>query len=290
MPREVTKAPFLPEGALPIGLGCSRLGSINGASGPEAVELIEIALENGIRFFDTSNIYGQGDSERLIGQVLGNRSDCIVCSKAGKYLNWKRRLLLPAKGLIRKLSRKYERTRHEVVSARSKPMPVLWEKQFLQQSIDRSLRRLGREHIEMFMLHGPDAEVLLEGDAMEALEKAKQEGKLGIIGVSPDDVAGAEAALADPRVRCLQLPMHPDMTAFDAVSVRAQSAGLTVIAREIIGGQDAINGALNPAAYARSRIQEVIARPDIDVTLVGTTKARNLVAAIEAVKEVNATV
>lgn len=81
----------------PLGLGCSRLGSVNGVAGPDATRLLAAALDEGYRLFDTSNVYGQGDSERLIGNVIGNRSDCLVCTKGGKYLPFSKRILVPVK-------------------------------------------------------------------------------------------------------------------------------------------------------------------------------------------------
>lgn len=284
MTAQTDLALLMPSDALPLGLGCSRLGSVNGASGVEARTLIEMALEAGIRFFDTSNIYAQGDSERLIAEVLGRREDCVVCSKAGKYLSWKKQMLVPIKGLLRGLARQSTAASQSVASARSKPMPTCWDAGFLTQSVDGSLKRLGRERIEMFMLHSPSVADLTNGEAMGALEAAQKAGKLGVIGVSADDVAGAEAALADPRVRCLQLPLHPGATAFDAVAARARAAGVAVVAREILGGVQAVNRAVDPAAYAKTRIQEVIARPDVAMTLLGTTKSHNLTAAVEAVR------
>lgn len=286
MPFETAETRLLPQGALPIGLGCSRLGSVNGASGPEAAAVIQTALDEGIRFFDTSSIYGQGDSERLIGQVLGNRNDCIVCSKAGKYLTWKRRLLLPVKGLLRGVARRSVRTRSGVATARSKPMPVRWDKRFLQQSIDSSLRRLRRERIEMFMLHSPAAEVLLDGGAMDALAEAQKAGKLGLIGVSPDDASSATAALKDPRVQALQIPMRPGDNTFGGVAAAAAAAGVYVIAREILGGAQAVSGAADPSAHVRERIAGLIRQPQVTLPLVGTTKVQNLAACAAAARNV----
>ena len=57
----------LSQSDLALGLGCSRLGSVNGATGTEARDLLQAALDQGVRFFDTSNIYAQGDSERYSG-------------------------------------------------------------------------------------------------------------------------------------------------------------------------------------------------------------------------------
>ena len=277
-------AAAFPANVLPLGLGCSRLGSVNGASAGEARVLLRRALEDGVLFFDTSNIYGQGDSERLLAEVLGQRTDCVICSKAGKYLDWKKRLLLPLKGAVRGLARRSGQTRRTIASARAKPMPTCWEPEFLLKSIEGSLRRLNRPQVEMFMLHSPSTEVVRRGDAVGTLERAQQAGKIGIIGVSVDDVATAEAALRDPRVRALQLPVRPGETVFDAVMGQASAAGVAVIAREILGGAAAIAGAMNPAGYARDRIISVVRRPDIAVALVGTTRLINLTAAIEAAK------
>jgi len=275
-------ASILPAEALPVGLGCSRLGSINGASPEESRVLLRSALEEGVRFFDTSNIYGQGESERMIAEILGQRDDCVVCSKAGKYLNWKKRLVLPLKGALRGLAQRSAQARKTVAAARAKPMPTNWDPSYLTHSLDVSLRRLGRPRIEMFMLHSPDAEVLRRGDAIGALERAQAAGKVGIIGVSVDDVHSAEAALRDPRIRAIQIPLRPNETAFDAVSMAATEAGVAVIAREILGGPNAISGAFNLKAHAHERIVAMIRRRDVAMTLIGTTRLINLQASIAA--------
>lgn len=274
---------MMSDGALPIGLGCSRLGSVNGASGPEALAILQAALDDGIRFFDTSNIYAQGDSERLLSQVLGGRDDVIVCSKAGKFLSWKKRALVPLKGLLRGVARRSDQARKGLASARAKPMPTRWDPAFLTASIDASLGRLKRERLEMFMLHSPDAEVVRRGEAVGALAAAAQAGKIGIVGVSVDDVACAEACLQDPRVGAIQVPLHPGDTAFDAILAEARGKGVAVIAREILGGTAAISGASDPRTYAAERIAEVILRPEVTLTLVGTTRLTNLAASVAAV-------
>lgn len=276
-------ARFLPL-ALPLGLGCSRLGSVNGATGDEARALIQLALDEGIRFFDTSNIYGQGDSERLLGDVLGRRDDCIVCSKAGKHLSLKMRALAPLKNVLRTVARRSAQARQGVASARAKPMPTRWDAEFLLTSIDGSLRRLKRDRIEMFMLHSPPAQVVERGDALGAMERARDAGKIDVIGVSVDDVATAEASLRDPRVRALQLPLRPGETAFDTVVEDAARKGVTVIAREILGGAQSIANQRDPAGYARERIIELIRAPGVALPLIGTTRIINLTASIEAAR------
>src|SRR3990167_6442397 len=288
MPFENLPPALLPRDALPLGLGCSRLGSVNGANGDEARALVKLALDQGVRFFDTSNIYGQGDSERVLGQILGQRDDVIVCSKAGKHLSMKMRVLAPLKSVLRTVARRSDQARRGVAAARAKPMPPRGAPAFLSASLDGSLRRLKRERIEMFMLHSPPAEVVARGDAVGALEQARQAGKIAIVGVSVDDVATAEAALKDPRVKALQVPLHPGDTAFDAVVRDAARKGVAIIAREILGGAQAIASQADPARYARDQIIASIRRSGVSLPLVGATRTASLTASTEAARAAKA--
>lgn len=276
--------PELQDGALQVGLGCSRLGSINGASADEARALINRALDAGIRFFDTSNIYAQGDSERLLGEVLGRRDDCIICSKAGKYLDWKKRALLPLKGLIRATVKRSSKASEGVRTARAKPMPMRWDEPFLTRSIEQSLRRIGRPRIEMFMLHSPNAKVIEDGEAVGALEGLRGAGKLGIIGVSVDDVETAIACLKDARIKVMQVPIRPGEAIFNEVIHTAALSGVRIIAREILSGHNGIASVDNSSKFLDARISEIIAHPDISLPLVGTTKMKNLDALIASAK------
>lgn len=273
---------LLPQGALRLGLGCSRLGSVNGATREEAHELLQIALDGGIRFFDTSNIYGQGDSERVLGQILGQRADCVVCSKAGKHLSLRSRLLLPFKQMLRGTVRRSTQASRSVSAVRSKPMPTRWDPQFLLNSLDASLRSLGRPRIEIFMLHSPPIDVVRHGDAVGALENAQRAGKIGLVGVSVDDAATAAAAMLDPRVQILQLPLRPDEAEYDQLVRQAARQGVAVIAREIFGGAGMIKRAKDSAQFARDRVGQLIHTPGVLLPLVGTISPKHLLQAIDA--------
>ncbi|WP_322547647.1 aldo/keto reductase [Stenotrophomonas geniculata] len=265
-----------------LGLGCSRLGSINGLAGPDATRLLAAALDEGYRFFDTSNVYGQGDSERLIGNAIGNRSDCLVCTKGGKYLPFSKRILVPVKGLIRLVARGSNTARNGVSSLRSQPLPTRWDTDFISAAIDGSLRRLRRDAIDVYLLHSPQESALRNGEAIQALHNAQQAGKIRVVGVSVDDVGTAMAALADPRVGALQLPFHPGSHEYDQVMAQALNQGVKIIAREVLGGQSGIAAAQNPSAFATARIQELHDDPRIATVLVGTTKISNMKVAARA--------
>lgn len=276
---------LVPADAVPLGLGCSHLGSVGGVSRDEARALLHKALEEGVRFFDTSNIYGQGDSERFLAEALAGRDDCVISSKAGKYVTWHRSALVPLKGLIRASIRRSSNAKRRVHTSRAKPMPTCWDAAFLTQSLDGTLRRLRRERIELFLLHSPPVGVIRAGDAVSALELARKAGKVDIVGVAVDDAETALACLTDDRIKVLQIPLRPGGSDYSEVLDMAAAVGVAIVAREILGGAAAIAGHSDPAGVARARIIEVAHDPRISLPLVGATRIETLTASIEAVRE-----
>lgn len=274
---------FLPPSNLRLGLGCSRLGSVNGATGVEARDLIQAALDQGVRFFDTSNIYAQGDSERYLGSVIGTRADCIICTKGGKYLSLKHRMLTPAKGVIRWLTRRLPSARQSVSRARARPMPTRWDGPFLLRSLNASLHRLQRDRVDIYMLHSPPAAIIRQGHAIAALEEARRAGKIEHIGVSADDTDAVSAALDDPRVSVIQLPLHAGDTSYDPLILRAKQQGVAIVAREILSGLS-LDSEDRENLVSR-RIRDVTVNPDVAMTLIGTTKRPHLGAAIAAARQ-----
>jgi len=266
-----------------VGLGCARLGSLLGPTSEASAALVKEALDLGVAYFDTANIYGQGESERILGRVIGNRRDVVICTKIGKYLSPLRRALMPLRSVIKATAGASANVSQSIKKERSKPMPTRWEPAYLARSVDGSLKRLGRECVDVMMLHSPNAEVLRKGDAIGALEAAHRSGKIGMVGASIDDVAAAEAALADDRIKILQVPVHPGATAFDDVLTRAHRQGVFIVAREILGGPNAVP-ALKPEDVAQ-RLRAVRAMPEVAVPLVGTTKIDHLRSAVHALSE-----
>ena len=275
----------MPPDALPLGLGCSRLGSVGGASRDEAGTLLRTALDEGVRFFDTSNIYGQGDSERLLALALAGHDDCVISSKAGKYLSFPKRMLIPLKGVLRASTRRSPNAKRQLQTARAKPMPTCWEARFLTASLEGSLRRLKRERIDVFFLHSPPVNVIRAGDAVSALELARTAGKVNVVGVAVDDPETALACLADDRVRVLQVPLLPGVSNYGEVLDKAAEAGVAIVAREILGGAAAIARHSYPADAARTRIIEVARDSQISLPLVGATRIKTLTASVDAVRE-----
>ncbi|MFG1275639.1 aldo/keto reductase [Xanthobacter flavus] len=260
----------------PVGLGCSRLGSVLGASKEQSEHLLRTALDNGVTFFDTSDIYGQGESERLLGRATAGRDDIMICTKVGKHLALSKRLLLPFKALITGVARRSSAAQRGIRQSRASGMPTNWNPTYLAGAIDRSLHRLGRSRVHVMMLHSPSKDVVRRGVAVGALETARLAGKVGLVGISVDDVEAAEAALDDVRIRVLQLPLHPGSNVFDGIVAQAQAQGVAVVAREVLGGPNVISKQTIEKSMVAARLRDVAAMPGVTLALVGTTNAAHL--------------
>ena len=142
-----------------VGLGCNNFGGRLGLGETRAV--VDAALEAGVTFFDTAEIYGDGGgSERLLGEVLEGRRDQVVL--ATKFA-WE-----PGDGLAAPES--------------------------IRRSIEGSLERLRTDRIDLYYLHRPDPEIPI-GDTLGALDELVQAGKVRAIGCS--NFSAEQLAAAD---------------------------------------------------------------------------------------------
>jgi aryl-alcohol dehydrogenase-like predicted oxidoreductase len=145
-----------------VGLGCNNFGGRLDQERTTAV--VEAALDAGINFFDTADVYGGTRSEELLGRALGaRRRSVIVATKFGIPLDDQR------KGGARP--------------------------EYIRRALEDSLKRLGSDYIDLYQLHRPDPEVPI-ADTLGALEELKQAGKLREIGCSNFSVAQLREAEA----------------------------------------------------------------------------------------------
>jgi aryl-alcohol dehydrogenase-like predicted oxidoreductase len=134
-----------------VGIGCNNFGRRIDASGTERV--VRAALDAGINFFDTADIYGDTRSEELLGGALGaRRSDAIVATKFGMTVlrDERRRGARPA---------------------------------YVRRALEDSLRRLGTDHVDLYQLHEPDPRTPIS-ETLEVLDALVREGKVREIGCS----------------------------------------------------------------------------------------------------------
>jgi aryl-alcohol dehydrogenase-like predicted oxidoreductase len=145
------------------------------------------ALELGITLFDTSGAYGDGHSEELIGQAIrGRRSNVVIATKAG-YDSWDR--------------------------------PPDFAPGAIIASVERSLRRLGTDYLDLLQLHNPPPEVLGDPEVRRAIQRLLDDGKIRTWGVSSKGPQEALEALQSARAPILQAN-------FNMMDLRALSCGL----------------------------------------------------------------
>lgn len=135
-----------------LGLGCNNFGERIDAHGADAV--VHAALDAGINFFDTADVYGvrgEGTSEILLGKALGaRRNDVLIATKFGASMT--------VEGGPRNASRAY-----------------------ILQAVEASLARLRTDHIDVYWLHWPDPQTPMQ-ETLRALDDLVRAGKVRCIG------------------------------------------------------------------------------------------------------------
>jgi aryl-alcohol dehydrogenase-like predicted oxidoreductase len=219
------------------GLGCARIGGIfqNDASG--FVDLLSFAFERGVTFFDTADMYSQGESEALIGKALASKRDRIViASKAGYCLPTRRKLASKLKPLLRPLVQKLKIRRDRLPSGSSGALSQDFSPKYLQKAVEGSLKRLKTEYLDILQLHSPPLEVVERGDFLPALEELKRTGKVRYYGIAVDSIDVGLAALRYESVSSLQFRLSLlEPQASEELFPRALEQGVGVIARECLG-------------------------------------------------------
>ena len=173
-----------------LGFGCASLGNLyHAVSDAEAADILTTARARGFRYFDTAPHYGQGLSERRVGDALRGSSDYVLSTKVG-------RLLRPAG---------YAAERHGFVSPMPFDMAYDYSYDGVMRSFEDSLQRLGLDRIDILYMHdiGPvthgDDDRRLFPIAMDggyrALEALRQSGLVSAIGLGVNEYEVCERAL-----------------------------------------------------------------------------------------------
>ncbi|MBQ4822447.1 aldo/keto reductase [Aquimarina sp. MMG016] len=158
-----------------VGLGCWQIGGNwgNQIDKEKAFEILKEAVNNGITFFDTADVYGDGRSEELIGAFFKNSNTNI------------------------KIATKFGRG--------SDLFPNNYTEQALRDSIDASRRQLNVECIDLLQLHCIPTEVLKKGEVFDWLRILKKEGKIAHFGASVESVEQGLLCLEQEGLLSLQV-------------------------------------------------------------------------------------
>lgn len=140
----------------------------------ESLRALDKAMDEGVNFFDTADVYGDGRSERLLSQATKGKEDRIHIAtkfcRAGDIGN-----------------------------------PATYSEAQVREWCEASLKRLNRETIDLYQIHCPPLAILQEGSVFGVLDKLQEEGKIRAYGVSVESVEEGLLCLAQPGVQALQI-------------------------------------------------------------------------------------
>ena len=188
-----------------VGLGCWQLGADWGEVGEDtALAVLSAAVDSGVTFLDTADVYGDGRSERLVGKFVASRggaaSGLTVATKMGR------------------------RADPHVADAYTLDAFRAWN--------DRSRENLGVDTLDLVQLHCPPTEVYSRESTWDALDTLVDEGRVAAYGVSVETVDEALTAIARPHVATVQIILNAfRRKPLEQVLPAAVEAGVGIIAR-----------------------------------------------------------
>jgi len=158
-----------------VSFGAWAIGSAWGnVDSGESLRALHRAVDLGVNFFDTADVYGDGHSERLLAQLKRERDEeIIVATKAGRRLD------------------------PHIADG--------YNAENLSQFIERSLKNLEVEALDLLQLHCPPTEVYYRPEVFAALDDLVKQGKIRYYGVSVEHVEEALKAIEFPNVQSVQI-------------------------------------------------------------------------------------
>jgi aryl-alcohol dehydrogenase-like predicted oxidoreductase len=232
-----------------LGFGCVKLGSMSKSAGRSTTDrLIHEAVDSGVTFFDTADVYGSGTSERILGRALGaKRSSMIVMTKGGytfrdrnKFERGARRLAAPVLGRLQASGRPATNPLGSGAAYAAQD----FSPRYLRQAVDASLRRLRTDYIDIYQLHGPSS--LCPWETVDLLTELVRAGKIREFGVGLERLDNATEWLKLETLSRMQVPFGMmDPEARTSVFPAAQTAGVQLIVRGVLA-----SGLLNADASA----------------------------------------
>lgn len=269
-----------------LGLGTSRLTSVStGLSRRDAMKLIAVAADNGINFIDTADIYGQGDSEAVIGNAIRSKRDrFIVATKVGYRFSEKTGLLFKAMPLLKRALRPFKGARRLVANMRNTAHDTNlitqdFSPSYLVGAIDSSLRRLGTDYLDILYLHDVPADFETSEVLGDVLSSIKTAGKVRYFGISTESERALEAACANPLVKLVQTDLHPSRSKGFFSSIN--QAGKGVVVNKVLsrGYDETISAFANRHGITirQALLGFALRQPFVASVLTGTTNADHLI-------------
>jgi aryl-alcohol dehydrogenase-like predicted oxidoreductase len=226
-----------------IGFGGARIGGLFAQDGGRVTSLrtLEAACDAGINFYDTADMYSQGESEILVGKAFRKKRDKVfIATKGGYCLPGRKKLIQLVKPFVKPLVRAIGLSRIAVPAALSGTISQDFSPGHLRKAVEASLRRLQSDHIDLYQIHSPPREELRGTqlqDALGLLAHLKEEGKIREYGIALDSVDDAVHCLGMDGIASLQMPFGlMDLEALDGVFDKVSERQYGIITRGCFGG------------------------------------------------------
>jgi len=167
----------------------------------EALKALDYGIGNGVNFFDTADVYGDGHSEELLAKATkGKHSEIHIATKFCRAGNV-----------------------HD---------PKTYSMESVTKYCEDSLRRLNRDQLDLFQIHCPPMVILKDGHVFEVLDRLKEQGKIRYYGVSVETVEEGLICLEHPNVSTLQVIFNLfRQKPLEALFPQAKEQGVGVLAR-----------------------------------------------------------
>jgi len=162
-------------------LGTMMFGGVNNADHDDCVSIIHTALDAGVNFVDTADVYSQGESEEIVGKALRGRRDDVV------------------------LATKFQGAMGDERNRRGA------SRRWIVAEVENSLRRLGTDHIDLYQLHRPNPDTNIE-ETLGALTDLVRQGKVLYVGHSAFQASQLVEAQWAARERGLVRPVSEQLS------------------------------------------------------------------------------
>jgi D-threo-aldose 1-dehydrogenase len=297
---EIEMSNILPVGIPQLGYGCGDL--YGGAMHSTSARLLETALDHGVRYFDVARLYGNGTAEEVLGSVISRRREEVVVATKVGILPWsmlhservKRKILSAIRGMGsvgRAIVPQSQQATH---------LTGMFDVHVMRRSVERSLRALRSEYIDILLLHDCTASDASRHDVIDFLCDLKARGIVRSFGTATGFSESIQIA-SENAFKSFVYQFPSDAANQNAQKFRTTHSGKVVTHsclrsvlprllrilshsdehRKIWEMKTGINAA-DGSQIAAALLANELARDKSDIVLFSTSKAQNLVNSLAA--------